>query len=99
MIYLRLILFCCAANFTVLGSRVQGRKYIQAADYGDSWILLMSDMQKDTLNAELIMLPVSNTTDLMQLETNTTLMPADSGHIAANISQVCHCSAAIFWLF
>ncbi|KAK9909106.1 hypothetical protein WJX75_007225 [Coccomyxa subellipsoidea] len=76
------------ANFTVLGPRVQGRKYIQAADYGDSWILLMSDMQKDTLNAELIMLPVSNTTDLMQLETNTTLMPADSGHIAANNSQV-----------
>ncbi len=45
-------------------------------------------MQKDTLNAELLLLPMPNSTDLMQLEPITTLVPAEAGHSAANNSQV-----------
>lgn len=83
-----LLLFWCTASFTVLGPRVQGRKYIHAADWANSWILLVSDVQTDTLNAELVLLPAVNTTDLKQLQHNTTLTPSEAGHVAANSSLV-----------
>ena len=76
----------------MLGPRVQGRKYIHAADWANSWFLLVSDIQKDTLNAELVLLPAVNITDLKQLEYNTTLTPSEAGHVAANSSMVSHVS-------
>lgn len=87
-VILKFLTFWCIANFTVLGPRVHGRKYIHAADWADSWILLVSDMQRDTLNTELVLLPAANTTDLKQLGYNTTLTRSEAGHVAANSSLV-----------
>lgn len=58
-------------------------------------MLLVSDMQQDTLNGELIVLPMSNSTHLSQLDPNATLMRADAAPIAANGSTV---RAAFTWM-
>ena len=48
-----------AGNWTVLGPKVEGRRYMDVADWGNStWLLLVADAGSDTLNGQLLALPM-----------------------------------------
>ncbi len=53
---------------------MRGRQYHRAQDLDDgSWLLLVSDMDQDTLNGELLLLPASAINASLELAPNQTL--------------------------